>query len=562
LQPSAGQPYLGLRIAYLPRNSTPRQDGNMSQRRQRYVIADHIAAGGGTPVPYDEGIASGRDLGKRPDAMRALADLQAGTVDALAWEHLDRATRDEHGTDAGIIAEALIKRRALLVTLRRDYRLWLTPDLREYRRETGDAGVELLVIRDRLWGGVLEKATDTPFFMGVPPFGYLTRPEKTRARRGGRRARYTTVPAKDEEVAPVMRALAAAMDGCAVLGEVAFTLNAQGHYRTAVRGELAGEAVRWKVQDLRRILENPVYEGLWTLGRHSDGTSPIWEASPRATASYGTADTAGGRINCLEVPHLAWFSREQLADWRAKYPADTGHQGARQRKHVHPLRGVLACAACGRAMVSWGDGGYGCPHASGRYAAEGCPKPQRITEQGAVRALVAELPNAVAAVKRFRQDLAAHLADDDELDALRRKRDMRVKQCEALAAQTYHDEWDGTPVPAVESRLKSWQAEADDLSAKIARREQVLSNNPERGALAEAITSNAGAVALRFAPAHRMALLRLVFADARILVDGYGPNRTYRVGTYTNLLVAKGGSDGRACTTSVYRTIARALEVP
>jgi hypothetical protein len=278
------QPYAGLRIGYLPRNSTPRQDGNMSQRRQRRTIPEHIEAGGGTPVPYDEGIASGRDLGKRPDALRALEDIERGELHGLAWENIDRVTRDEHMTDAGVIAEVMGKRRALLVTLDRDYRLWRSKDLRDYKRETAESGDELLKIRDRLWGGILETARDTPFFMGVPPYAYTTTLERraNTGKRGGTDVK--RVPAKDETCAAVMAAVARALDGCTALGEAAHRLNAQGHFRQATAAGTERVPMAWRAEDLRRILDKQIYGGWWTLGVDSDGSSSVWERSAQTAA--------------------------------------------------------------------------------------------------------------------------------------------------------------------------------------------------------------------------------------------------------------------------------------
>ena len=521
----------------------------MSQRRQRYSIAQHIEDGGGTPVPYDEGIASGRDLGKRPDALRALDAVDAGELDGLAWETLDRVTRDEHGTDAGLIAETLGRRRALLVTLERDYRLWRRTDLRDYKRETAESGDELLKIRDRLWGGVLEKAKDEPFFMGVPPYGYTTTLERRpgTGKRGGTDVK--RIPAKDARCTEAMMAVKHQMDACTALGEVAYRLNAAGVFRQAVAGELAGAPMRWRTEDLRRILDKPIYGGWWTLGRDSDGSSSIWEHSP-------TGANHGGRIPALHVPDLAWFSDEQLDVWRAKYPASADRSGPRHRKESYPLRNMLWCASCGRVLVGYRKGLYTCPERNTKKMDKLCDAPQFLTERGAVKAMLAELPHALACVKHRREELAVAAADSDELDALRRRRDVRIRQCEAMAAQWYGDDSDGTVPEPIAIRLKTWKAEADALTAQIAEREQYLSSQAANGDLVDAVLADPDGLVTKLPERERIAALRLIFARVRIEADGWGSGRTYKMAAYQNLLLDSELQPGSAGAPSVYHTIA------
>jgi DNA invertase Pin-like site-specific DNA recombinase len=548
VQTGAEQPYAGLRLAFLPRNSTPRQDGNYSQQRQRYSIAQHIEDGGGTPVPYDEGIASGRDLGKRPDALRALEDVEAGRLDGLAWETLDRVTRDEHGTDAGVIAETLGRRRALLVTLDRDFRLWRRQDLRDFKRETAESGDELLKIRDRLWGGVLEKAKDEPFFMGVPPYGYTTTLERraNTGKRGGTDVK--RIPAKDERAADVMQAVADALNECTALGEAAYRLNAKGHFRQAVAGELAGAPMAWRAEDLRRILDKQIYGGWWTLGVDSDGSSSIWERSP-------VGANRGGRVPALEVPHLAWFSPEQLDVWRTKYAIKADRSGPRHRKSSFPLRNVLHCVSCGCVLVGYRQGLYTCPKRNSNAIDRLCAAPQFLTERGAVKAMLAELPNALAAVKYRREELALAAMDDDGLDALRRKRDIRTRQIEALTAQTYTDDWDGTPVPAVDSRIKQWQKDVGIIEGLIADREQFVSRNALEDHVVTQVLRDPVAVARKLPESERIGILRLIFGAVKIKAEGWGSGRTYQVVDYRNLLVSSEVTPGSAGAPSVYHTI-------
>jgi hypothetical protein len=551
----AEQPYAGLRIAYLPRNSTPRQDGNMSQRRQRYSIAQHIEDGGGTPVPYDEGIASGRDLGKRPDALRALDDIERGELHGLAWETIDRVTRDEHMTDAGIIAEIMGKRRALLVTLERDYRLWRRADLRDYKRETAEAGDELLKIRDRLWGGVLEKATTEPFFMGVPPYAYTTTLETrpNTGKRGGTDVK--RIPAKDESCAPVMRALARELDDCTALGEVAYRLNAKGHFRQAVAAGAERVPMAWRTEDVRRILDKELYGGWWTLGVSSDGSSSIWEPSARRTGLHSADETRGGRVKALRVEHLQWFSPGQLEAWRQKYPPTQDRSGPRHRKSSYPLRIVLWCVSCGRVMTGSRDGLYTCPQRKSLATDKLCAAPQFLTERGAVKAMLAELPRAVAAVKHRREELAAAAADDDGLDTLRRKRDIRIRQCEGIVAQWYGEESDGVVPPAIAARLKAWQKDVATIETLIADREQYLSRDRATDAAIDAVLEDPAGLVARMPEHERLGFLRLIFAAVRIEAKGWGAGRTYQVVSYRNLWLDSEESGGPACAPSVYHTI-------
>jgi hypothetical protein len=535
VQQGTGAAYAGLRIGYLPRNSTPRQDGNYSQKRQRYLIADHIVAGGGTPVPYDEGIASGRDLGKRPAAQLALEHVASGELHGLAWEKLDRTTRDEYGADAAVIAEQLVSKRALLVTLKRDYRLWRTDDLREYRERTGDAGIEMLEIRDRLWAGVLEKAKEEPFFMGVPPYAYTTVLKPGRGGGAGQRSKINRVPMRDETCAPAMAELEHLMRTATGLGEVAAILNSKGLFRKYVAGELAGAPSQWRTED-------------------SDGTSSIWENSPAGA-------NAGGRIPTLTVDRLAWFTPEQLAAWRERFPRKADKSGPRHRKNFYPLRDVLHCASCNGLLVGWRAGLYGCSKHNSRAMDRLCQSPQFLSEAGAVRALIEVLPDALREVKFHRQELWLAATDDDQADALRRKRDVRLRQIEALTDKWYGDESDGIVPDAVVRRLKSWQVEVNELSAQVDRRDKALAVDPDRDHLIDAILEDPATILAAMPEAERMSLLRLVFSEVRIAATGWGSGRSFAVAHYHNQLIDSSIDPGSAGAPTVYHTILRWMGV-
>jgi DNA invertase Pin-like site-specific DNA recombinase len=525
-----GGRFTGMTFGAIRRNSTRGQRDNYAARHQVESVEALIAREGGAVALYDEQATSGRRLSKRAVARDLLDDVRAKVVDGIAVTVLDRLTRDELGKDAATIAEVLIDARALLVTLDQTFRLWNKDDLLFYKLKTGLAGHEVQGITERFWNGIFQKAKEEHFFLGPTPLGYTTRLEEAPARPATGRKKARRVPVRDEGEADLLGKLAAALDECTTLAEVADRLNLAGDWRVAHTGRIVGAPVRWRADQIRFLLDNPIYHGVWAFGRHSKRRSPIWDAMPTGVARRLETFT-------MDVPELAWWPRERVDGWRAKYAHDAGQPAKRHRAFARPLRGLLVCASCGATMTAAGANGYVCPHQHGQTGRHLCPNPQMISEPLALRALREAVNLAVAERADYRERLRAKLARPDRGDEREAELDELRSALAGMEAQWYGD---GAPavVPDFAVRLMSEaQAKVNALAAEVARDRRQGALSPEDEAIFEALGTRPGDALAVKEPARQAMVFRRALADVRIELSGHGGGRTFRVAGYVNRLL-------------------------
>jgi hypothetical protein len=541
----AGGKYQGLRLGAITRNSTARQEGNYSELAQDVEFRDYLVREGAQVVPFDEKAISGRDLSQREQASLLLELIRSKDLDGIAGYSVDRLTRDETMLDAGTIIRACQQARAIIVTYERDYRVWLTQDLKDFKSECAASGDHMMRSRDAFYRGLFPKAEREPFFMGQPPYGYTTYVDEVWT--AGRHARKKLVrrPIKDEKLAPVMEKLAEAFDECLTLGEVCRRLNRLGLFPVATYGDLKGKPVKWQPIRLEYILRNSIYHGIWEYGWHSKRQSSIWDAPS------GEGRRRDQRYQ-LDVPELLWWARDRHEAWGRKLLRTRQGPSLRTREYPRPLRGILACNGCGRLMVAAGATGYLCP-VHGAYRQSGaCPAPQALSQKGALACLRRELPKAVQARRDWREGLRVEMLASPELTDLRAKVRTIEAQLDEAAERYYGPAALGKVPEAVDRMLVAKQATLDELRAKLARLELAMDvGGREERISAELLAGRLGDFDKW--PLERQAVVyRRTFADFRVKATGWGGSRQYQVVGYTNRLLGTELAPGEARTALDY----------
>lgn len=522
--------YAGLRVGCITRNSTTRQKGNYSELAQDHEFRNYIRREGAIVIPFDEKGISGRDLLKRDRARELLDLIRSSQLDAIGGYCVDRLTRDETMLDAGKIIRDCRATRALIITMERDYRVWLTKDLQDFKAECEKSGDFMLRTRDNFHRGIFTKAEIEPFFMGVPPVGYKTR--AVRVRRGGKNARtvWKNVPERDLGQQALMDAVADALDVSLTLSEAVSRLNRSGHLPAGARGAYAGQPVPWQQDRLEYILGHPVYAGLWTYGRHSDKQSDIWDApaedGPRRDREYRH-----------EVPELRWWEPERVKRWRAKLLPDDDAPKRRRTEHNRPLRGILACATCGTPLVSCGHNGYQCPIRYNAPAAVRCAAPQTLSQARALRALRSLLLKALKGKRELRK-LVREVGDETgPLAELRSKAQLLRDQLDE-AAELYYGENAVAKVTApVARKLAEKEAKLEKLQGEIAAIERERSATASDDAVLEALLNGSLDEFDRWPVERQAEVYRDALADVRVRPGGQGERGTPAVVHWVNLLV-------------------------
>lgn len=527
---SAAGKYHGLTLGAIRRNSTGKQKGNYRAEKQLVSVEEHVVRNDGRIVLYDEQGTSGRRLSHRPVARGLLRDVVDGLVDGIAVDVLDRLTRDELGEDAGAMARVLVQARAVLVTPERDYRLWLKADLLMYRMLTGLAGVEVLSIRDSSWDGIFTRARHEPFFQGMPPFGYTTRPVDGLIGGADSQRRLRRVPVRDELLAPIMAALAQAFDTCLTLTEVCQRLNQTEYLPIGRRGPDAGRPIAWDRVLLVPILRNPIYGGQWALCWQSKRESAVWDGSstdePRRRQSWS-----------IDAPALAWFTAAQLERWRQTFLPAGPEPKMRRRTYDRPLRGVFLCAGCQRPMTAQGKLGYGCPQHSNKQSGLGCPSPQWINHDRARALLRQELPLLLAERADYRDRLARQVQAEGNGD---RRLKLREELAAGLAAM--ERQWCAPDSPyvlpdGVVQRMSDLKRQINQLSEQLERDARRPALTAADQAILANVATNMAAWWVGLSDEEEYGLLRRAIGDVRFEAGSRGAGRWYRIVSRTNRLL-------------------------
>jgi hypothetical protein len=527
----------GQRIGYTVRVSTKRQEDNWSTVEQEGELLRFIRERGGTPIAYDEGAVSGRDLSKRHVALRMLADVASGELNGIAAYDLKRLSRDEYGADPALILKRLAARRAVLVLHNKIVRPWDKDDRTYFQLGTLLAGRDIVDIRDTFWRGLFARARHEVFFMGVPPFGYRTRIIELPAG-NGKRAKVRRIPGKDPAHAEAMADLAAWLDECPNLGEVARRFNEK--YPTILpaagrRRKHGDQRIMYSTQ-LRAMLENPMYRGEWVFGRNpkyiagqreQPRQNSVWDINQRRERN--------GEFE-HHVPELAYWTKAKVLYWQRKFSRADDRPTVRTRKHVHPLLGVLACATCGRTMTGSGsvagNGLYRCPGATDQR----CADPQGITESRA-RALLSDLiPEVFERMRARWTDIGARqlLGEGEEVVKLR-----RALQTKRDQLATLEDEWYGEEAQRAGLRPSlNIRQRISDLAREIEEMAERLGEAEAEAAVDRGMAQKVATLLTIGDPQHRLGTLgpddqaafyRQYLRDVRIRGKGVGMHRKHEV---------------------------------
>ena len=201
------------------------------------------------------------------------------------------------------------------------------------------AGWQCGDIRNTMYAGMVKSAERAPMFKGKVKVGYkrvvLVDTQARPVSVGGGRVRTTLE--KDYSRAETMQALEQEFDRQPTLSDVVSALRVRGIDR---QGGGRFQRPYWMGRELRMILNDPVYVGEWRL-INGAVRSDVWAQFARK--GFDPAEIRH------EVPHLAWFTKAQVARWREKFLSEE-RPAARRRKYIHPLLGVLSCAICGTSL--------------------------------------------------------------------------------------------------------------------------------------------------------------------------------------------------------------------
>lgn len=514
------QAFHGLRIGVILRNSSPNQVGNFRSVAQVDGAVATIEGGGGEAVIYDEQGTSGRVLERRVVARRLLQDVVDKVVDGVYAHDLSRLTRDEWGADAGAIARILAKARAPLITSERTYSLWQKSDLLLYRIQTAIAGGELLDIRDRMMEGRNARARREAFFQGPTPWGYTTRVEE---RTGGKSLRLMRVPLRDESVAPVVRDLAIALENAVSLGDVVGTMNRKGHRYVVATGRDRGHFVPWSTARLKFVLISDIYGGRWTY---------------RGEFEH-------------DRPDLAWWPMSDLVRWRKKFLEPLAES---PRRRVAPrnlgfLRGILACANCGRLLASTGVHGYRCTALTCDAASY---VSHRVASKMCRLAFAEAVDRAGGMIEALRQEARA----GEQIDIIRKRQDDIDAIIGRIVADWY-SEHSGTVPQAIMARMRALQDERERLDADALTLSAPSPIPPEMDAVLAEMSRNPVATLEALPDELQATCIRHVLKSVRVSRTGWGRSVSHSV-TYESLLDHTSMAISQRCLVSVGNAIVSA----
>jgi len=542
------QPLAGRRVAVIRRVSTTLQVGNYSYLEQEDRLLEHIRQLGGEPVLVDENEdgrgVSGRDLSRRDKVLATLDDIDAGRLhDIAAWD-IKRLTRDTFGGDAGVMAKRLAARHGLVVTIARIYNPRDKTDKMVFRVEGAVAGRDSDDIRDTMWRGVFGRMSREPFFKARPPIGYAV--EKVPVYEG--RDKLKRLPIKDPAAAGAMADLTRLLDECLSLADVARRMEERHAALLADRPKgKRGGLMAWWPSTIRQMLEHPVYWGEFQFGRHlyhrrKGDYSEIWEEDNRLGRLSEFRHLADGETPCpcgrdhSALGDLSYWTRADAQRWLAKFRRQPGVREKRGRTgigrdatgsyvarpaHDHPLLGILACPACGEALIGAGKYGYRCP----RYHT--CGAPVTVSEhiaQAQLRLLFPTLmrrARGLAEALRKADERRASRGDGDTALA-RVERELRAKEnwLDITTEQFYGSEKDPALVP--DAMLRRMRDEHRAVIALRDKRDAVAAQaaDERRASDALALLTQDGEQLEHLyegmRPGQRAALLRELVADVAV----------------------------------------------
>lgn len=470
-----------------------------SDRQSESSVDDQVAlcrraadARGLTVVEVHGDAAISGAVARRPGLDALLASVQAGRLDVVLVESLDRLGRDLGDLDR------------LRKTLGfRGVRLLGVSDGVDTARD-GDAllyGVRAVLseayladLAKKTHRGLAGRAAAAKVTGGLP-FGYRSEPARDGAGK---------VAVVDEPTAAVVRQIFDLYGRAgASQAEIAEHLNRIGAPAPRVR---AGE---WRSSAVRSILINPKYRGEWTWN------AKRWVRDPDTRTRRRVPRPETDLVSELR-PELAIVDDETWALVAARFERQAGEYAGEKRRRTYPLTGLLVCGCCGAPMsIAGGVEGrryYRCSMSRSRGRAAcgnrrnvreddvratvfrtlerwvlnpDAQRKMRMYAEQRLRALAAEAPREVAQrraelaeveaqAERLVDLMAAGLSSDTVRDRLRRLEEQKRQIREIIASAEHATR---TNIPSVqEVAARASQVTKVLASPNVAETRETLRN--------------------------------------------------------------------------------------
>lgn len=505
-------------IGLLIRNSTDRQIGNARSISQ-LALADKLTGEGHEVRLFDEQGTSGAHLALRDVSTHMLDLLDKGELKGIAAYDVKRLTRDEFGIDGATIAKRIVDAGGLFATSERYYDLTLDGDLIQFQVQCLIAGIDWRSTRNTMWDGIFRTVAGGVMFQR-PPIGYMTERVPT-----AHLDKFDKFARKNPDHAHIVAALEDAYDECRSYGQIIARLTRDGVQRPPFRGNGPGNrkrppgeahvTTRWTKKTVKDILYRSIYYGEWTFG---EGLGPKRSAVWRKFASDGEGGFLTFKHAC---PELAYWSRGRVMAWRKKFENPLALR-TRERRHPHPLGGVLRCGWCGDFLIGCGAGTYRC---RGSHTAA-CPHPLRITDRAAGALLRTELERVLLDGQTLAEEIERQRREDAPSDTERRLIFLRERAREAGRRNFER------PSTTMEDLIAEAEAEIETLKEKVAaereRREADAELAAELRLLREAPLEAFDALT----PAQQLQAYALAFREVTVAATGRAGARRWWIAAF------------------------------
>jgi site-specific DNA recombinase len=474
---------------------------------------------------------------------RLLADIEAGRVALLICVDWNRLSRDEDIIDGLRIKKACKDNGVLVVTPGRVYDFSTEADGFLAQLEMMFAASQKQKLVKATTRGWYAKARSGGWVGGTPAYGYRVVYDAPH-RDGRMRGRLEVDPGEADVVWNVYRWYA---DGRVdergewrpmSMTAIAQLLNDQGH-RFRVRKKItnrryadggsalvAGDLRRFEMQDVKNILKNRGYLGVFGYG---ESQISKW------VKADGPVEVVAPHLQIVDV--ALWKRAQAVRSERARGPR-------RSACATRPLAGLLRCPHCGGLMSAFGRGRrrlysdsvefveYRCLNER-KYGRSVCAG-HNLSERAARRAVEALLVDQLKACHlNPALTLAAEQASAEHGTGAEQALQVEVQQVEEKLGRLVIAVAEGALTPAEVRGLKL------DLMEKKERLEGRLDGIRQhatvRSQLMEAIRhvrEHLAESVQGLDPARFRQLARMVFAKVVLTGTGNGPARTARVGQY------------------------------
>ena len=502
-------------IGLLIRNSTDRQIGNARSVSQ-LALADKLKGEEHAVRLFDEQGTSGAHLALRKVTTEMLDLLDAGQLKGIAAYDVKRLTRDEFGIDGATIAQRIVNAGGLFATAERYYDLTLDGDLLQFQFECMIAGIDWRSTRNTMWDGVFREAARR-VMLQRPAIGYATERVPT-----ARVDKFDKFARKNPDHAHIIAALERAYDECASYGQVIARLTRDGVRRPPFRGNGPGNRKRppgeahvstaWTKKTVQGILYRSIYYGEWSFG---EGLGPKRSVVWRKFAGDGKGGFLTFKRDC---PELAYWSRGRVMAWRTKFENPAALR-TRERRHPHPLGGVLRCAWCDDFLIGCGEGTYRCRQAQGA----GCPRPLRITDRVASALLRTELEAVLLDAQTVAHEIDRQQRESTPSDDERRLVFLQERAKEA-ARRNFE-----RPSTAMEDVIAEAEAEIERLREKVTAEREQREGDVALAAQLRALRDRPLEAFDKLDPDQQLRVYALAFREVTVAASGRGAGRRWWV---------------------------------